>query len=76
MAALHQSLNLHVENPNLVTLFAELIAKGVVADNLGQGTPVVELGNLLSEDMERGGRPHEKGSEPTWERLRRVFNIV
>ena len=58
-AALHQSLDLHIENLNLVMLFAELIAKGVMADNLGQGASVVESGDLLLEDMERGRRPHE-----------------
>ena len=52
MAALHQSLDLRVENPNLVTLFVELITKGAMADDLGQGTLVVELGNLLPKDVE------------------------
>jgi hypothetical protein len=58
-AALDQPVDLCVENFGLVTLFAELITEGAVADDLSQGTPVVESGNLFSEDIEGGGRSHE-----------------
>jgi hypothetical protein len=58
-AALHQPFDLRVENPDLMTLLAELVTEGAVADDFGQGTPVVESGNLLSEDVEGSGRPHE-----------------
>ena len=76
MAPLHQPLDLCVENPNLMTFFTELIAKGMVVDDFCQGTPVVESGHLLSEDVEGGGRSHEQGSEPAWEGLWRVLDII
>jgi hypothetical protein len=75
-AALHQPFDLCVENPNLVTFFAELVIEGTVADDFGQGTPVVESGNLLSEDVKGGGRPHEESPEPAREGLWRVLDIV
>jgi hypothetical protein len=42
-----------------MTLLAELVIEGAVMDDFSQGTPVVESGDLLSEDVERSGRPHE-----------------
>ena len=58
-AALHQPLDLHVENSDLMTFFAELVTKGTVVDDFGQSAPVVKPGNLFPEDVEGGGRSHE-----------------
>ena len=75
-APLHQPLNLHIENPNLVTLLAELITKGAMADNFSQGAPIAKAGNLLPEGIEGGGWPHKQGLEPTREGFRGVFDVV
>ena len=58
-AAFQQPVDLGVENFELMSLFAQLVIEGSVAEDLGQCAPIVELGNLLSEDVEMAVRPHE-----------------
>jgi hypothetical protein len=75
-AALHQPFDLRVENPNLVTFFAELVTEGAVADDFGQGAPIIESGNLFSKDVKGGGRPHKESPEPAREGFWWVLDVV
>jgi hypothetical protein len=63
LSLLHQISGLGIKNGELVVHFFQLIVDGAVAFDLGQGCPIIQLGNLFPEGVVLRGRPYKQHPE-------------